>query len=84
MRLTLSECYRKRMLRKDRPDTGKARISIKISENKLAKAKKAFNSGIFEAVIIFAYTSMFHAARSLLFKDGIMERSHICLMLHIQ
>jgi uncharacterized protein (UPF0332 family) len=27
---------------------------------------------------------MFHAARALLFRDGITERSHICIILYLQ
>lgn len=33
----------------------------------------------YDLVIVAAYTSMFHSGRAILFKDGITERSHICL-----
>ena len=34
---------------------------------------------MFDAAVILSYTAMFHAARALLFLDGIIEKSHICL-----
>jgi len=35
-------------------------------------------------VIFCSYTAMFHSARALLFKDGIKERSHICIVSYIR
>jgi uncharacterized protein (UPF0332 family) len=31
-----------------------------------------------------AYTAMFHAARAILFRDGIKERSHECIPMYIR
>lgn len=82
--ITLSECFEKRLLRRERHDIQKSQTSLKVSENKLQKCKQAMEKGINEASIIFAYSSMFHAARSLLYKDGIIEKSHKCLVLYVQ
>lgn len=35
-------------------------------------------------VIFCSYTAMFHAARALLFRDGIKERSHICTVSYLR
>ena len=35
-------------------------------------------------VIFCSYTAMFHAARSILFRDGVKERSHLCVISYIQ
>lgn len=35
-------------------------------------------------VIFCSYTAMFHSARALLFKDGIKERSHLCIVSYIR
>ena len=84
MRSTIDECFRERLLRKETPDTEKAMNSVRMSEDKLGKARESLEKGIPDAVIIFAYSSMFHASRALLFRDGITERSHICIILYLR
>ena len=34
--------------------------------------------------MILANTAMFHAARAVLFRDGIVERSHVCLIEYLK
>ena len=34
--------------------------------------------------VVAAYTSMFHAARAILLRDGIKERSHICIVIYLR
>jgi uncharacterized protein (UPF0332 family) len=83
MKLNLDECFRKRLLRKDFPDPEKSRISLIMSKNKLGKAREALEKDMFDASLIFSYTSMFHSARALLFKDGIVEKNHYCVILYL-
>jgi len=61
------------------PNTVKSRRSFEVASAKLEEAEKALRSELFDAAIILSYTAMFHAARALLFKDGIVEKSHVCL-----
>ena len=77
--MKLRECFERRLLRKESPDLDRSKRSIEIAETKLIEAEKALKYEIFDATIILAYTSMFHAARSILFRDGIVEKSHVCL-----
>ncbi|MBU0497510.1 MAG: HEPN domain-containing protein [Candidatus Thermoplasmatota archaeon] len=35
-------------------------------------------------VVFCAYTAMFHAARALLFRDGVKERSHVCIVSYLR
>lgn len=81
--MNLDECIKKRLIRQERPDREKASISVKISEKKLDKAKESYEHSIFDAAVILAYTSMFHAARSILFRDGFVEKSHLCVVLYL-
>ena len=53
---------------------------MEVSEAKLEEAEKALRYGLPDATVILAYTAMFHAARAVLFRDGIVERSHVCLI----
>ena len=78
--MQLNACFRKRLLRRERPDVEKSRRSIEVAQAKLNAAEKAFSHGLLDATVVLAYTTMFHAARAILFKDGIIEKSHVCLI----
>ena len=82
--MNIDECLKKRMLRKTQPDIKKAKRSLEISENKLTTAKNAYEKELYGPTIIYGYTSMFHSSRALLYRDGIQEKSHICLVLYIR
>lgn len=45
----------------------------------LDDAKNTLKIGLYGPSILAAYEAMFHAARSLLIKDGYRERSHYCI-----
>jgi len=81
--MKLEECFKRRLLRKISPDDEKASQSIKMAEEKLNMAKMALEKEFFDACIIYAYTSMFHSARALLYKDGIQEKSHVCIIAYL-
>jgi uncharacterized protein (UPF0332 family) len=82
--MNTKDCFEKRMLRKIPKDIKKAERSLEISENKLKTAEESFNKDLFGPCLIYSYTSMFHSARALLYKDGVQEKSHICLVLYIK
>ena len=82
--MNLGECFRKRFLRKIRPDKDKSLRSIEIAENKLEKARVALSENLFDMCIVFGYTAMFHAARAILYRDGIQEKSHLCTVIYIR
>jgi len=82
--MKLKECFEKRLLRRERPDLEKSKRSMEVAETKLNEAEKALSHKLFDATIILAYTAMFHAARAILFKDGIVEKSHICLIEYLR
>ncbi len=77
--MNIEDCLNKGLLVKTTPDFKKAKSSTKMAEHKLEIAGMEFESKIFESAIISAYTSMFHSARAILFKDGFKERSHFAV-----
>lgn len=81
---TIDRCFQIGQLKKSVPDIGKAKSSIKISEQNYADALVQFENKCYKWTFIAAYASMFHAARALLFKDGVKERSHFCLCNYIK
>jgi len=82
--LNLEECFQRRLLRRDRPDPEKVERSLQVSAAKLEQAQKSHGHQIYDASLVLAYTSMFHAARSILFRDGIIEKSHVCLVEYLR
>lgn len=82
--MRLNECFKKRLLRRERPDLEKSKRSIEVAGAKLNEAERAFNHGLLDATVVLAYTTMFHAARAILFKDGIIEKSHVCLIEYLR
>ncbi|HNT60637.1 MAG TPA: HEPN domain-containing protein [Candidatus Bilamarchaeaceae archaeon] len=80
----VERCFSDGMLKGTGADMGKALSSLKISEQNLEDAKVSAENGVFNWALIAAYTAMFHAARALLYKDGVKERSHYCLCAYIK
>ena len=81
--MNVEECLDKGLLVKIKPDLEKAVSSIKMAQRKLGLADKEFKHEIHENALISAYTSMFHSARALLFKDGFKERSHYAVWVYL-
>lgn len=82
--MRLGECFQKRLLRRERPDLEKCKRSIEVAAAKLDEAQKAFKHELSDATVVLAYTAMFHAARAILFRDGIVEKSHVCLIEYLK
>lgn len=82
--MNIKECFEKRLLRKGRADLLKSKKAIEISKRNLVKARKLCKHGFYSEAIVTAYTSMFQSARALLFKDGVFERSHFCVIEYLK
>lgn len=82
--MNLRDCFRKRLLRRVKPDAAKSSRSLEVASTKLEEAERALKNELFDATIILSYTAMFHAARALLFRDGIVEKSHVCLVEYLR
>ncbi len=66
------------------PSTGLARKSLKQARTFLADAEDMARFEKERMGIIALYNAFFHTARSLLFKDGIKERSHYCVARYVE
>lgn len=83
-KMDVKECFEKGLLKKEKEDRNKSLKSIEMAEYKLEKAKSLFNKKIYDMSLVNAYLSMFHAARGLLFKDGVKEKSHYGLYVYLK
>jgi uncharacterized protein (UPF0332 family) len=81
--MRVQDCFDKRLLRRTSPSQEKATRALEISERKLRTAKALLSHGFYDDAIVNCYTCMFQAARGLLFKDGIIEKSHYCVILYL-
>ena len=81
---SIDECFENRLLRKIKPDSDKSKKSLEIAKVHLGKADQTIKVGLFDFSIIASYNSMFHAARAVLFRDGIQEKSHLCVIIYIK
>ncbi len=75
----LSDCFERRLLTNTGPSTGLARKSLKQAEIFLVDAVDLINMDKSRMATIALYNAFFHTARTLLFRDGVKERSHFCI-----
>ncbi len=82
--MNINDCFREGLLKRIRPDTEAAEREVEKAKEYLVKAKKNEEIKIHDFAVVAAYTSMFHAARAILLRDGIKERSHICIVIYLR
>jgi len=82
--MRVNDCFKKRLLRKGKHDFLKAQKALEMSERKRERAENLFESGFYEESIVSSYTSMFQATRALLFRDGITEKNHVCVIAYLR
>lgn len=82
--MRVNDCFKKRLLRRGKHDFLKAQKALEMSERKRERAENLFENGFYEESIVSSYTSMFQAARALLFRDDITEKSHVCVITYLR
>ena len=82
--MKVNDCFKKGLLRKSKIDDAIIFKEIENAYRHLDNANKCLIDEMYDLAVVSIYTSMFHAARSLLFRDGIKERSHVCVVGYLQ
>ncbi len=80
---TIDDCFQ-RGLRRTNPDIDSAKRSILTAQRHLKEADVTFGIRAYTSTILSSYEAMFHAARAVLFKDGVKEHSHVCIPVYIK
>jgi uncharacterized protein (UPF0332 family) len=80
----LDNCLQQGLIKKVIPSKEKAAKSIGKAGKWLDEARRNREVGLFDSCVVSAYSAMFHAARSLLFRDGFREKSHYCLARYLE
>jgi len=81
---SLEDCYSKGLLRKTAPSPLKAHRSLEMARTWLREAGTILRAGAPRSAMVAIYMSYFHAARALLFRDGVREKSHGCIGLYLE
>ncbi len=79
--MKMAECFQRGLLKKTTPDKENALRSLDLSKSNIEDALSIHR---YRVVAISSYSSMFHAARAVLFRDGIKERSHECIPVYLK
>jgi uncharacterized protein (UPF0332 family) len=82
--MKLAECFERGLLKRTPPDMENARRSLELSKSNIEDAVANLSIQRYRVVAISSYTAMFHAARAILFRDGIKERSHECIPVYLK
>jgi uncharacterized protein (UPF0332 family) len=82
--VNLRECFEKGLLVRGRASRETVESTIRLARHSLERAKGNFGMRYFDVALTLAYQSMLHSARALLFKDGIKERSHVCVVVYLK
>ncbi|MFH0817350.1 MAG: HEPN domain-containing protein [Candidatus Micrarchaeota archaeon] len=82
--MKVDELIENGLLKRIPPSEERMKKSLKVSERYLFGAKKTLESDICDMAIMGAYSSTFHAARAILFKDGFSERSHYAIYQYLK
>jgi uncharacterized protein (UPF0332 family) len=84
---TLNDCFKYRKLRKIKPDKEKSHRSMELAKKNIEKIKSFLDEKkqvFFEIIIINSYMAMFHAARAVLYSDGIQEKNHYAIYIYLK
>ncbi|MCT8337300.1 HEPN domain-containing protein [Methanoculleus sp. Afa-1] len=80
---SIEDCFKEKMLRRVAPSVEKANESLNLAASYLDEAQQVAGLGARRISLTGAYMAWFHAARAVLFRDGIREKSHYCIELYL-
>lgn len=80
----LEKCFNDRLLIKGPREIHLAHKSLKRAFAILQEIPKIVNAALLELAVQRIYQAAFHGVKSLLYKDGVKERSHYCVSLYFK
>ena len=80
----LDECYERGLLRKVAASNDKAMQSLAQAREWVIEAGYDCDAGSLRSALMAAYMGYFHAARAVLFRDGVREKSHYCIGVYLE
>ena len=80
----LDDCVREGLIRRIPKSRVRAENSVLAAEKWLSEARVTFSAGAYNSSMMCSYLTLFHAARSVLFRDGYREKSHYCVARYLE
>jgi uncharacterized protein (UPF0332 family) len=80
----ISDCFERGLLRNVDPSDEKAEASLVQAREWVTEAQKDLEIGAVRSALMAVYMGYFHAARAVLFRDGIREKSHYCIGVYLE
>ena len=80
----LEECYERGLLRNVPASEEKAHLSLSQAREWIVEAGQDCDVDAVRSGLIAVYMGYFHAARALLYRDGIREKSHYCIGVYLE
>lgn len=81
---SIEDCFERGLLRRVEPSARKGAESLALAASYLAEARATAGIGANRASFAAAYMVWFHAARAVLFRDGVREKSHHCIEVYLE
>jgi len=78
--MSLEDCKKRGLIRKNDNSYKRVEKELFSAEHFLKSAIKVFHIKEYDLAIISCYNSCFHFLRSILFRQGFVEKSHYCLI----
>ena len=82
--MRMEDCFKKGLLKRTSPDRENALRSLELSKSNIEDAVENLSMRRYRVVAVSSYTAMFHAARAILLRDGVKERSHECIPAYLK
>jgi len=82
--ISAKDCFEKGLLKKTQKNSDLAKKSLRQANFFLDEAESLIDLEKQVMAAISLYSAYFHVARSLLYKDGIKERSHYCIARYVE
>lgn len=82
--ITLEECWKKGLLKEIKSAEWLVKKSIQTAKARLVDAEQSMLAHVYNGALFFAYASMFHVAKAILFRDGVREKSHKCVVVYLK
>jgi uncharacterized protein (UPF0332 family) len=80
----LTECFEEGLLREYKFAKSVVDKELVNANRHLSNACICVKDKMYDLAIVSVYTAIFHAARAILFRDNLKERSHICVIQYIK
>lgn len=80
----LEECYERGLLRNVPASEEKANLSLAQAREWILEADRDCDIDALRSGLIAVYMGYFHAARALMYRDGVREKSHYCIGVYLE